>query len=84
MLLGGTRASKFNRFLLLVSGVRAGLPGVRLPQVGCAGLGVTFTKSAKLNCWLGVLMLANMPPPMVGVMPGSTACWLGGVEGGKA
>lgn len=82
---GGARASKFKRFLasVLTRGVRMGLPGVRPPQAGCAGLGVTFTKSAKLNCWFGVPILANIPPPSVGVMPGSAACWLGGVEGGN-
>ncbi|KAI4120509.1 MAG: hypothetical protein LQ347_007083, partial [Umbilicaria vellea] len=85
--LGGTKVSKLRRFRasFAASGV-LGRPGVRLPNAPCAGLGVTLTKSAKLNCWPGVLKPAMNPPPVPGVviMDEGSARWLeGGVEGGK-
>lgn len=82
---GGTRLSKFRPLLApLERGVLERLPGVRPPRGRCAGLGVTLTKSAKLNCWLGVPKLANTPPLGVGVKDGKAAYWLGGVDGGRS
>lgn len=82
---GGTRLSKFNDFrAVLMSGVLDMFPGVRPPQGRWAGLGVTLTKSAKLNCCPGVPKLGKAPPPGVGVNDGKAAYWLGGVDGGKS
>lgn len=78
---GGIKLSKFSLRLASIAarGV-LGNPGVRLPtNAPCAGLGVTFTKSAKLNCWLGVL---NPPTPGVDIMAeGATCLFEGGVDG---
>lgn len=50
------------------------LLGVRVSQDTCVGLGVRFTKSAKLYCGLEIIRIANMPLPSVGVFDGETAC----------
>lgn len=82
-MLGRIRDSKLklSRGYLVAVGMRGGLPGVRMPQDAVVGLGVRFTKSAKLNCWLEVPEVTNMSRPSVGVIDGKTACWLGGMEG---
>lgn len=48
---GGMRVSKFSLRLVAVPGVLP--PGVRV-HCGCAGLGVTLTKSSNLKLVLGV------------------------------
>lgn len=88
---GGANESKFN--LRLASLAARGVlvrPGVRLPKAPWAGLGVMFTKSAKLNCWPGVLNPAMKlpppppPPPGVDIMDDGRAAVLdGGVDGAK-
>ena len=81
---GGNNESKFNlrRASFAARGVLAKL-GVLLPKF--AGLGVTLTKSAKLNGCPGVLNPAMKPPaPGVDIIEdGRTCVFDGGVEGAK-
>ena len=47
---------------------------MRVSQDASVGLGIRFTKSAKLSCGLEVPRAANMPQSTMGVFDGKTAC----------